>query len=579
MNWRHAKVSHGIVFFVIATMFLICTQVGWAEKAKEGSKSSAASNLPQIAMPDAVPVEEAIGYIRVKNLPNVVGTLDKWASMLNPQMAAGSIKAMVGQYMGDPTMGGIDSSRPLLVLLLNPKKYTNPLVLYLPVTQPEKIQKGIQDKGSFTVLKEKTIIAGDDQPSVMKGVEVWSKVKPLASQSMDTDGLFFADVDRIMSVYGADIDQKIKEFQSQLSMMQQQTGQQGMAVQQKQMQAQMDAILKLVKEIKTFALKADVKGQGLVTTVLMEAKPQTDLAGLYSIKSADHHSLIQFVPNGALKASFSGDPESVAEFGSKMTDSFLQKGGMLTPEKIQKVKKYQTLQKEALSGEVAVSLFGPQASGINGVQMYRIKDAKKALEMIRQAAEQVTMASNPAQGLTVTADFKEKARKVGDVDVHTMSVTITSTNPMAAQWMMMFLPGGKMNLEMAIVNDVMIYAFGTSVDQSINSLKSGMGATSLNAFSKFPKNGNVYADIDLIGTIKSIFGPMFAMMAQMMGPGQNPMDALNKVSAPPVTFFATMHDGRMMAKGNLLLETVLKIKEAFSSMMPQPPQTAPQQQM
>jgi len=535
------------------------------------------TGLPAIQLPSSIALEDTVGYIRIKNLNTLLENLDYWASRINPQMPPNSVRMMVGQYMGDPTLAGLDSARSPMILILNPKKYPNPLVLYLPVKDAAKIQQGIQAKGSFTAVRDQTLIAGDDQSSVMKGVEYWGKVKSFAAGAMDTDAMVYADVEKLMSLFQEDIKQKIKEFQAQMSMMQQmQTGQQNMAAQQKQMEAQMDAAFKMLQELKTFSLKTDVKKEGLLPTMLLEAKPQSELASLFSPKKAPPSpTLIKMVPDGAVKLSYAGDSEAVAEFGTKMTDRFMNSGAF-TPEQIQEVKKYQQLQKETMGDQMAGSLFAPGVSGINGVMIYKIKDEKKALELIRQSAKQAMMANNPASQVKINAKLSENVRKLGDVNVHKLSVQISSDNPMAAQSLTMFIPGGVLNFEMAIVDKNLVYSLGTSIDQIIKQLKSGSGTTTLAAFSDFSSPGQLNVDINPLGVVKGIMGPMLAMIAQMSGSGQNPLAALD-AQLPPITLSGTMNQGKMMGNVNLKLDTILKMKEAVTSFQKQmaPPSAPP----
>ena len=135
---------------------------------------------------------------------------------------------------------------------------------------------------------------------------------------------------------------------------------------------------------------------------------------------------------------------------------------------------------------------------------------------------------------------------------------------MAAQGLMMFMPGGGLDIEMAIVKDVMITAMGTPIDQTISAFKSGTGNTSLASHSAFPKKGQIYGDMDVVGFVSNFVAPIFAPMMQLRGATQNPFAKLQGISVPPITVFGTMHDGRVMAKVNFPLEIVVKIKQVFS---------------
>jgi len=537
---------------------------------------------PEINLPASLQAADVVGYIRVKNLSNIVDVMDYWISQLNPQMPAGTTRMSVGQYLGDPTLASVDHTRPILVAILDPKKFAKPMLLFLPVTQPEKIQQSIQAKNSFAVLKEKTLIIGDDQPSVMKGSEIWPQVQPFAAAPLDNDILFDMDMQKFMTVYGADMRLKIKNFQNQLTMMQSMGAPQAnMDAQQKQLDAQVEEIFTTLNEMKNLAVKLDVKKEGILPTLMVEAKDQTDLFRLFSSKVISQPSLARMLPEGAVKISFSSDPERMVDFSSKFTNRVLSKSGALTPEQLQQVQKFQALQKEAMGDEMAMSLFLPSQAGINGVMIQKVRDPQKGLEVIRQTRQQFLLGSGMAQGTTVNAEFTEKARTVDGVDVHLLKITFTSADPRAQQSMMMFLPGGGLNLEMAIVSNLMITAIGIPIDPSIQSVKQGAGTTAISAMSSFPKGAQLYCDIDVIKLINSLLSPMFAMMSQMMGSGQNPLDAFNKISAPPIIFFGTMNNGKAMVQLDFKFEIVKKIADAFKTMQqqmqPPPQQQQPQQ--
>ena len=538
---------------------------------------------PEINLPASLQSADVVGYIRVKNLSNIVDIVDYWISQLNPQMPPGTTRMSVGQYLGDPTLASVDHTRPILIAILDPKKFVNPMLLFLPVTQPEKIQQGIQARNSFAVLKEKTLIIGDDQPSVLKGAEIWTQIQPFAAAPLETDILFDMDMQKLMTVYGADMRLKIKNFQNQLNMMQSMGAapQANMEAQQKQLDAQVEEIFKTLNEMKNLALKIDLKKEGLLPTLMMEAKEQTDLFRLFTSKVVSQPSLARMLPEGAVKISFSSDPERMVDFSSKFTNRILTKSGALTPEQLKELEKFQALQKEIVGDEMAMSLFLPSQAGLNGVVIQKIRDPKKCLEMIRQTRQQILLSAGATQGVTMNAELTEKARTVEGVDVHLLKITINTTDPRAQQQMMMFLPGGGMNLEMAIVGNLMITAIGIPIDQSIQTVKQGAGMTAISAMSSFPKGAQLYGDIDFPKMLKSLLSPMFAMMSQMMGSGQNPFDAFNKITAPPIVFFATMNNGKALAQLDFKFEIVKKIADAFKTMQQQmqpPQQQQPQTQ-
>jgi len=573
-------------FLVIVLLLCALTIFTCAKKEEEKpaapapaikKPSEAVRVTPAISMPEPIADIDVLGYACGRNLTGLLDTIDYWASQVNPQLPPGTVKMSVGQLFGDPTLTGIDATRSIVIVLLNPKKYTNFIVGYLPVTDATKIKAGVEAKGTLSVLKDNILVVGDDNPCIMRGVDLLPKVKPFISKAPDADILVYANMESLMGIYAEDLKKKIQDLQAQMSMMQSgQTGKQEMTEKQKQTAAQIDEAIRIASEIKSIAIKVDAKKEGLDIALLCEAKPQTELALLFNEKNISKPSLVQFLPEGGAKISVTGDYVSIGEFSNKIYENLMAKGAIVSQEQMQTNKKYNSLQKEALTGETAMSLFIPGGSGLNGIILQKVKNADKALEIIRFAKEKVLLGNNTAQGITITADFKEKARQVDGVDVHTMAVSMSSTNTATMQGLSIFMPGGKINLEMAIVKDIMITGFGMPIDKTLQQVKSGTGSTTLIALAAFPSNSQVYGDLDILKFLKTLLTPIFAM-SQALGGGQNPLEALDKISAPPITFYATMGGGSAMGKMHLGLDTVLKIQEAFKSIKPQG--AAPQQPM
>jgi uncharacterized protein (DUF952 family) len=519
----------------------------------------------QIKSPAAPPVQDVTAYAKIRNLPAILDNVDSWVSRVQPGMPPGMVKMMMGQYLGDPTLAGIDTSLPILIITLDPKKYTNPLVMYLPAKTPGPIQEGIKAKGSFTVLKGNTIIVGDDQPAVMRGVEIFAQLKSLISSPASSDIEVYYDVEKFMAIFGVELKQKIKDFQTQIKMMQGMGSAPGSSPEQnKQTEAQITMLFDTVEQIKSVVMKIDTKKEDLTLAFVAEAKPGTELAGMLKNAGAVNPSIYKMLPDGAVKMVAAISPEAKADLGDKFINGFVKNSGTFSPEQLKAMKGYSKLQKEILGGETAVSFFLPGGMGINGVTLWKLKNPKRAIEFIRASKEQATMGSNPAQGLTITADYKENFRKVGDVAVHKISIKMNMTDPMAAQQMKMFFPTGGMDIEMAVVKDILIAANGTPIDDAITRVKKGTGNTTLVSMSQFPPGGQIYGDVSLQGVVKTLLAPMFAMMA--MGGGQNPLAALDKINAPPITINASIGGGKASGKLNLKLDTIVKFKEAFSSM-------------
>jgi len=548
-----------------------------APAIKKPSETVKVQAIPAISMPEPIADVDVLGYACGKNIAGFLDTVDYWASQLNPQMPPSTAKMSVGQMFGDPTLSGIDATRSIVIVLLNPKKYTSFIVGYLPVTDATKIKAGIEAKGALSVLKDNILVVGDDNPCIMRGVDLLPKVEPFISKAPDADILVSARLESVINLYSEDLKKKIEDLQAQVNMMQQgPTGKQEMTEKQKQTAAQVDEAINILSEIKSIAIKVDAKKEGLDIALLSEAKPQSELALLFNEKNIAKPSLVQFLPEGGVKIFMSGDFASIGEFTNKIYEDLLEKGVGITQEQVQAMKKYTSVQKEALTGETAMSFFIPGGSGVNGVILYKVKNPEKALDFIRLAKDKAVLGSNPSQGITVTADFKEKARQVEGVDVHTLEVSMSSTNTSTMQGLSIFFPGGKINFEMAIVKDIMINAFGTPIDHTIKQVKSGTGSTTLMALTTFPGDSQVYGDLELLKFLKSLLSPIFAM-TQAPGGGQNPLDALDKISAPPITFYAMMGGGRAMGKIHIGLDTVLKVQEAFKSIKSQA--GAPQQPM
>ncbi|MCX7000187.1 MAG: hypothetical protein NT106_07835, partial [Candidatus Sumerlaeota bacterium] len=237
-------------FLVIVLLLCALTIFTCAKKEEEKpaapapaikKTSEAVQVTPAISMPEPIADVDVLGYACGRNLTGLLDTIDYWASQVNPQLPPGTAKMSVGQLFGDPTLTGIDATRSIVIVLLNPKKYTNFIVGYLPVTDATKIKAGVEAKGTLSVLKDNILVVGDDNPCIIRGVDLLPKVQPFISKAPDADILVYANMESLMGIYAEDLKKKIGDLQAQMSMMQQgTTGKQEMTEQQKQTAAQVD---------------------------------------------------------------------------------------------------------------------------------------------------------------------------------------------------------------------------------------------------------------------------------------------------------------------------------------------------
>ena len=566
------KKSVAIVLCILGLLLLNKKKKDESKTAASAAKSGAAQKQEaarpklsglSIAVPETFSDEDVFGYACAKNLSGLLDTVDSWTAKVNPEMPAGTAKMSAGQYFGDPTMAGLDSSRQMAILFLNPKKYSTVAVLYVPVTDASKMKDGIEQRGGLTVLRDNILVVADENETIMKGVALLPKVQPLMSKTPDADIVVSLDVENLMKIFGDDMKQKIKDLKTQMNVMQMQ---EQSAEQMKMVEAQIDEAIKFVEEIKTIAFKADAKSDSLEISAMCEAKKGTDLERLMQVTNVPPQSMVKFLPDGGIKISVCGDYYSLSEIGNQIGERLMSKSGAMDKQQIETMKKITALKKEAIAGEAAICLFIPSGQGgLNGAIFYKVKDAAKALELIRMAKEQL-MLRNASADVTTTVDYAEKARQAEGVDVHTMDISISSTNPMATQQMAMFIPGGKLNMEMAIVKDVMIYSIGTTIDPFIKTVKEDGGSNQIAAFKDFPAGAQVYGDLDVAKTVKTLMTPMFAAMSALMSPEQNPLTALDKVIAPPVTFTAMIADGKASGKIKISLDTILKMQESLKGL-------------
>lgn len=549
------------------------------EKSKSVVIEKPAASTASIKMPPDLSIPDAVSYIKVKNLASFLETMDYWAAAVRPELPKGTAKMTIGQQFGDPTMQTIDSSRPTGIVILDPKKFTNPFVMYLPVKETEKIAKSIQERGSFTIASpaDKMLVVADDQTAVKRGFDAWPAIKGILMKPPVTDIVAYVNVEQLMSIYGEEIRQKIKELQSQMQMMQQGTSQ----AQQQEMEAQIQEMLNLIEQISSCALEIQARNSGLQAGILAKAKSGTELFGLFSPGTTPEHSLYKYIPEGAISGSFAGDSEAITEFSGRLSNRMLQKAGKFTEEQLASIAKLQELQKAAFGNQFAFSGFLPGSANLNGLMVYKIKDQKKAVEMLKESVKQIEMFSDPQTGVTMTGELKENFRKAGEVDIHKMTIKFNFQDPMQAQGMMMFFPQGQIELEIGFFEDNMIYTMATPIEDIISNLKTKKAVNSMNSMNKFPSGGQFYMDVDVPKTIKGFMQPIFGMMMAMMG-DQNPMKAFDQITAPPLTIYADSAGGTMKAEMDFPLEIILELKKAFEQMQKtmQPPsqqQPAPMQ--
>lgn len=547
---------------------------------------SGAKRTLTVPDPMAVAVPDVAVVVRVNRLDQLLSKVEALASQVSPAINADVLKAQLGNALRDPTLAGIDQTRPLLLAVFDPvggKDLSSAALL--PVTSAQYKDK-FQAMGMNVYQKEggKTLLLAEKEAGAVAGRQAFDQLEALMSQPLQSDISVFVNVEMMLTRHAAQIDAGVNQMTMMMEQMQKMGGQKASPAALVGLEAR--AVLSAAKEIKDLGVDVSISKDGVDLGAVLRAKPGTLLAKMFDDPTYPDPSLLGYVPGtGAIIGYMGGDNGPAADFlSAKLDEVFAATSGPIVAQiKLAELKKIidRTLR---LQKGVAYDLMNPGGTGLGTVSVTEVSNGAAYLNELKNLGKSLeaagVMALYKTSGMNMEMAFKENVRNYGGVAIHQMITDVTMPEqpgmpPAFAVFMKSFL---HQEYEVAAVGNYIVSDMGAKkMDTIIDALKAKkpLWTPALNAQKVFPKEGDLYCDI-LPGRLAAwglqIAQPFIAPMMAAMGPeGEAMMARIKALETKPISFFLQSAQGKLLGRLAFPIDPILKIRQTIMSPPAAPP--------
>jgi hypothetical protein len=364
-------------------------------------------------------------------------------------------------------------------------------------------------------------------------------------------------------------------------------GQPGMGGQMKMAAGQMRVLMGVAEDVKSCEFNVSVSKQGVLLGMLLAAKPDSGLAGLFNEPSVSSADMLGFVPaTGAIVGYYSGDETGKAGeyIGAKLDAALI---GEDTTEEQRQALKDMMMRSMQMNRGGAFDLFLPGGSGLSGLVVSKVSDEKAYLDLMRSMPGLMEKSGLKAMydeaGMTMTIELQENVRSHNGVSIHKyiQQMDMPQTAEMPPQMAAVMSMFTNIQYEIAVVNNYSITDMGTQkMDEIIDAIKANkpISKVKLAAEQKYPANGDLYVDIHIprigiyvVGMVQAMMGPM----GEQMGPQMAKVtEALVAMNVEPITAFVGTGQGNLQGQLNVPMDPIVKVKDTVMQAM-QPPAPEP----
>jgi hypothetical protein len=547
-------------------------------------------------MPKAVELDskEIAAYVVIPHADVFIKSIEALGNKFSPfPMKPGTMRAQVGQGIGDPDLAGFDFSKPLVLMVLKGPPSLPPLpaapppvAIFIPVKNAEPYKNALAAIANLQVeVKDNVVVASDKPESVEKAVAQKAAYDKIAAADLKGDARIFVSIAQLTETYGRQIDASLDEAMKTFAMMQMNpAGAAGMDPESLGaiMKIYVKTLAGMLKQSQTAQIDLSFKDDSISQDLVFSAKPGTTLAKFLVEPSPGENKLLPMIKSGGVM-SVAGrmNPAAIKEAGDAMLPEIEK-----DPE-LKKVfdDKMVALMKEALplfGGEMVLSMVQADKGFPQTRSVMTITDAKKYVELMDRVMEMIGPDSTLGKlyaNMGIAMKFEKNVREHAGVQIHKLKFTMDEKKlqPAQAAQMKMMMH----DTELAIFNTSYVTATDAAeLDTMIDQLKAGIApkpgdAPPLKAMTTYGAKQQFYVDYDFLALMKST----------MSADPNNPMAAVFKdiKGGDPIQFAGVMADGKFLMHTFAPLAPFIQMTKAMQQLMgpgikpPPPPPDKPGQ--
>lgn len=581
-----------------------------------------ASNDPMRVVP-----ADALFCARINKLNATLGQVDQFLTGISPVGLSMPIRAQLGQFLGQPEPAGInmdgdiavfwplpggEKPEPKRVGILIPlsnfqQLLTNPNVgkpdaqgILAIGPQGKPILSGIQMGGYL-------LVTGAAYQQALSEAKNWTTAAGAASlgqrltpdelkRATDSPVWVYANVQIAAKMFGPQLQEKIKQVQEQLQKMQA-PGQTMPGPPPAAVEMWVSLLSSFLQEAQSVSLALEPSAAAVRLSPVVAAVPNTEMAKILSLGAApqEQPNLTGYLENGAIM-------NGIARFNPALSKSIAQwrvtlltklMGPALSPDDIAKLKKLATDSADAFGGAGAWSVSSdPQSKPPFRLKyVFTLADKQKFNDVLDQSAKLMnegTLADLGKRfGLKMQFTLKRNVETYKETPVNAISIALQPTDANAPQGQMMknmFGPG--LNIRLAVVNDLLVYALSAAPEKDIHALIDqakaggpGQVPSEVQAALQLLPEAN---KANFFGTYNYVRAMQMAMSFMPM-PMPMPKPQTQVQTQSNIAFDGDIGNSRLRMNFAVPKQQVLEMKELLMRMQqqqqpPQPPQPQQSQQ-
>ena len=493
--------------------------------------TTAAAVDPMNMVPD-----NSLFCVRINNLDGALGQVDLFLTGISPMGVGMLAKAQLGKMLGSVQPNGVNMSGSftvfgplpggdfpdptrvgILVPISNYQQFTadNPNVSPPDAMGVSKISSEGDDKLAAVHVGEYALLStpANAEALVEMGKSAAGATAGLAA-SLDAAELkraqsaplwVYGNVELAAQMFGPLIQAKIQEFKQDLGQDEDEgaglVGQIGQIGQVVDLYAGL--LDSMMKETKFISLTLAPSTEKIGAAFVLAAKPDTGMAELFKAKSTQSDNrLLGYLEDGAImNFSFSSDPGSWKTFMdayANLLGTFL--GADSSAQETDALKKLMADIGDALGGTAAFSFSADLANKPPFTVKYvaTLKDSQKLYQVLDETSKMVD--SGPIAelykklGLKLKFDLRRKAETYKGVPIDSFDFAIDALDENAQEAQMITaIYGGGMNGQLAVVDNLLVYAIAKEPGPAIRAL-----VDKVKAGGAGPASGEVQSAMQLI---------------------------------------------------------------------------------
>lgn len=467
------------------------------------SPATAASGDPMKMVP-----ADSLFCVRINNLDGALSQVDMFLSGLIPFGVSMPVKAQLAQFLGNSQPQGVDTSGGFILfgplpggapdpsrigLLVPISNYQQFVSANANVAQPDAqgfSQIGPPGAPMLTALEVGgyALVSTIGNESALTALKTSGAASNLGAsldaaelkRSTDTPLWAYANIELAGKMFGPMLQAKIAEMKQTMQALEQQ-GQEAMA---KQATANFEAAAQvldtLMKEAKYLSLALTPSFDKVGLTVTLAGVPGSELADTFKGSgSGTRNKLLGYMNNGAAM-NFAGTMDSplwkkLNEASIDMMSKAAGEGAM--GDEVAGLKKMVTDAMEAFGGALAGSFFVDTSSKppLRVTYVADVKDPAKYYQIMEQASKLMTSGSvgklYEEMGMKCKFDLKKNASTYEGVAIDEVTFGLKATDADAPQAQAInAIYGDGLDIQLATVNNQLVYALGSDADDSVKKL-------------------------------------------------------------------------------------------------------------